>query len=77
MCSIEMSIVVEDFMGILLRVDQLITRKCSRKLVLLLIAMLMMIRPVSSLVPALITSSLSVPPSLCLILFSFGVYICF
>ena len=70
MCSIKMSIVAEEFMGTLPRVDQLITRSCSRKLALLLTAMLMMIRPVSSLVPAPITSSLSVPPSMsCLIPF--------
>ena len=70
MCSIKMNIVVEEFMGTLQRVDQLITRNCSRKLALLLTATLMMIRPVSSLVPALITSSLSVPPSMsCLNLF--------
>nr|VDD02347.1 unnamed protein product [Brassica rapa] len=50
-----------EFMGTLQRVDQLITRKYSRELVLLLTAMLMMIRPVSSLVPVQITSSLSVP----------------
>lgn len=61
MCSIQMSIVAGEFMGTLQRVDQLITRKYSRKLVLLLTAILMMTRPVSSLVPALITSSLSVP----------------
>ncbi|KAL0665335.1 hypothetical protein Bca4012_102173 [Brassica carinata] len=61
MCSIQMSIVAGEFMGTLQRVDQLITRKYSRKLVLLLTAMLMMIRPVSSLVPVQITSSLSVP----------------
>ena len=66
MCSIQMSIVAGEFMGTLQRVDQLITRKYSRKLVLLLTAILMMTRPVSSLVPALITSSLSVPTSLCL-----------
>lgn len=62
MCSIKTSIVAEEFMGTLQRVDQLTTPSCSRKLVLLLTAMLMTIRQVSSLVPALITSSLSVPP---------------
>ena len=79
MCSIQMSIVAGEFMGTLQRVDQLITRKYSRELVLLLTAMLMMIRPVSSLVPVQITSSLSVPTGSCLIPFSsIGVlYFCF